>query len=140
MALPEPSQGSHADRDDCQAGRPRLERGRACTEPGCGSHAAARGLCNRHYKRHSKAGTLPEGLSLADRLWGRVTRSEGCWEWTGSVNQARWGYISVDGEMRLAHRVAYELHVGPIPDGLVVRHLCGNSLCVRPDHLLPQPR
>lgn len=42
-----------------------------------------------------------------------------------------------DGKMRLAHRVAYEIHVGPIPDGLEIDHLCRVRCCVNPDHLEP---
>jgi hypothetical protein len=42
---------------------------------------------------------------------------------------------TVGGRFALAHRVAYEQHNGPIPDGMEVGHLCGNPACVRPDHL-----
>jgi len=40
----------------------------------------------------------------------------------------------------MAHRVAYELEIGPIPEGLTLDHLCGNKACVRPDHLDPCTR
>ena len=111
-----------------------------CVEPGCGRRAAARGLCNRHYNEHRRAGTLPPRASLEDRLWARVEKSEGCWEWTGPLKDGRWGYLSDHGEMRLVHRVSYELTVGPITEGLVVRHRCGNARCVRPEHLCATPR
>jgi hypothetical protein len=56
-----------------------------------------------------------------------------CWIWTG----ARKGRDAEYGKFRdwSAHRYAYEMHRGPIPDGLMVRHMCGNKRCVNPDHL-----
>lgn len=55
-----------------------------------------------------------------------------CWRWTG---QRQNDYGRFRGER--AHRYAYRLHKGEIPEGLMVRHLCGNKLCVNPDHLEP---
>jgi hypothetical protein len=120
--------------------RPPIAQGPLCAEPECAREAAARGLCNLHYKQHRRAGTLPPALSLADRLWARVTKAGACWEWTGSVNALGWGYISDQGKTRLVHRVAYELLLGPIPEGVVIRHRCGNPRCVRPEHLDPHMR
>ena len=55
-----------------------------------------------------------------------------CWPWRGQqVN----GYGRFRGER--AHRYAYHLHRGEIPEGLMLRHMCGNKLCVNPDHLEP---
>lgn len=59
----------------------------------------------------------------------------GCWQWIGNKTGLGYGYIKCDGRRRLAHRVAYELHRGPIPDGLVLDHLCRHSWCVNPYHL-----
>lgn len=65
------------------------------------------------------------------------TRREGeCLVWTGSPDQYGYGKTSgPNGSSILAHRLAYTLLVGPIPDGLVIDHLCRNRLCVRVEHL-----
>jgi hypothetical protein len=59
----------------------------------------------------------------------------GCWLWLGALNGPRYGYFGFGGRARLAHRVSYELHKGPIPDGLEIDHLCRVTFCVNPDHL-----
>jgi hypothetical protein len=77
-----------------------------------------------------------------DRYWRKVSKvPEGCWIWTGSLN-VRTGYpqVKFQGRVRGAHRVAYELAVGPIPEGLEIDHLCRRPACVRPDHLEPVSR
>lgn len=69
----------------------------------------------------------------ADRFWGRVNKTEGCWEWRGPLHKLGYGLV---GHANLkAHRVAWELTNGPVPEGLLVRHMCHNPPCVRPDHL-----
>lgn len=71
-------------------------------------------------------------------LWEKVERQGDCWVWTGSA--ANRGYGSIHHEGRngyLPHRLSYELLVGPIPDGLVLDHLCMNRRCVNPKHLEP---
>lgn len=76
--------------------------------------------------------------TIAERLWEKVDKTGDCWLWTRSLTIGnRYGGLSVDGRMRPAHRVAYELTVGPIPDGLELDHLCRNTRCVRPAHLEP---
>jgi len=59
----------------------------------------------------------------------------GCWLWTGYNRQDGYGAFSVGKGMPVAHRVSYELFIGPIPKGLHILHKCDNPSCVRPDHL-----
>jgi hypothetical protein len=83
---------------------------------------------------------LPLGESgLASNFWAKVEKSDGCWLWRGAVVRGGLGYgrFSLPNqESSTAHRVAWEFVNGPIPDGLIVRHVvCRNPLCVRPEHL-----
>jgi hypothetical protein len=77
------------------------------------------------------------------RLWTYVdTIQPGHhWLWTGRLHDGDNGYarIRVDGRLRRAHMVAYELLVGPVPPGLVIDHLCRVRHCLNPDHLEPVP-
>lgn len=61
----------------------------------------------------------------------------GCWQWMGRTTPNGYGTLHVNGISRVAHRVSYEANVGPIPQGLVLDHLCRNRACVNPDHLEP---
>lgn len=73
-----------------------------------------------------------------ERFWPRVTKGAGCWEWTGSVNEDGYGRFAVSHRKTVrAHRWAYEALVGPIPQGLVIDHLCRNRACVNPAHMEP---
>lgn len=76
-----------------------------------------------------------------ERFWAKVDvpgQPSCCWEWTGRVDGRGYGHWSLAavGGLR-AHRVAYTLLVGAIPDGLVIDHVCRNVRCVNPDHLAP---
>ena len=74
-------------------------------------------------------------LSLAERFWAQVKVTDGCWEWTGRIDKKGYGRFKVGQVPRYAHRVAWELANGPVEPHMLVRHLCGNHPCVRPDHL-----
>lgn len=70
----------------------------------------------------------------AAHFWSKVEikGSAMCWIWQGQLVN---GYGRFRGER--SHRYAYRLHKGEIAEGLLLRHLCGNKLCVNPDHLEP---
>lgn len=60
-----------------------------------------------------------------------------CWAWTGGMYSEGYGSYWTGAKNVRAHRFCYETLVGPVPDGLVLDHLCRNRLCVNPDHLEP---
>lgn len=68
-------------------------------------------------------------------LWRHVVVTEaGCWEWSGTRNNAGYGIVS-GGEVLVAHRLAYLLSRGVDPGPLLVCHRCDNPPCCNPDHL-----
>jgi hypothetical protein len=66
--------------------------------------------------------------------------NSGCWLWIGSQNSHGYGQLWLGGRLRRAHRVSYELHKGPIPEGLELHHRCRAKFCVNPEHLEPVNR
>lgn len=113
---------------------------KTCTIPGCGREHNARGWCQAHYKRWVQHGDpLGESFPWPGRFWRKVVRTESCWLWTGATGPDGYGRSSDDsGAIRLAHRIAYVLSIGPIPDDRPhLDHLCRIRRCVRPDHLEP---
>lgn len=76
--------------------------------------------------------------TFEDRFWGKVQKGSPaeCWEWTGAKDRG-YGYFDriANGSPNKAHRVAYELCVGPIPPGMQIDHRCFNRSCVNPAHL-----
>lgn len=76
-------------------------------------------------------------MTIAETFWDHTDRSTDCWVWTRARSAGGYGQLRVDGSLVYAHRHAYELHVGPIPEGLQIDHLCRNRACVNPDHLEP---
>lgn len=59
-----------------------------------------------------------------------------CWEWTGAKIPKGYGKLTVNGEMCMAHRIAYQFFNGRIPTDKIIRHSCDNPACCNPQHLL----
>lgn len=69
------------------------------------------------------------------RFWSRVQVSDGCWLWTGAPSKKGYGNVWCEGKLWRAHRVAWTITHGPIPDGLFCCHACDRPACCRVDHL-----
>jgi hypothetical protein len=73
--------------------------------------------------------------ALPDRFAAKVEFDGECWLWLASKDRCGYGQIFWGGRPHKAHRVAYALLVGPVPQGLELDHLCRNRHCVRPSHM-----
>lgn len=71
------------------------------------------------------------------RMADKFLVGDACWEWTGAKTASGYGKVLTFRSIRAAHRVLYELLVGPVPEGLELDHLCRNAGCVNPGHLEP---
>jgi hypothetical protein len=78
-------------------------------------------------------------LNVVERFWAKVDTASDCWAWLGYLSEG-YGTFHVAGRPIPAHRFAYQLIVGPIPQGLQLDHLCRNRRCVNPAHLEPVTR
>lgn len=113
-----------------------------CSIPGCGGKLRARGWCQKHWKRWRKHGD-PEHAppSDSDRFFQNITVDNSvnpCWLWTGTLDKDGYGQFSARATLA-AHRWSYEYLRAPIPDGLVIDHLCRVHACVNPWHMDPVP-
>ncbi|GAA3816395.1 HNH endonuclease signature motif containing protein [Cellulomonas soli] len=124
----------------------------ACRSAGCpGRPSASRdGWCQRHHGLVRATGVEawtgavprpPRTAAVAERLAAyTVVSPAGCYLWTGGVTSAGYGIVAApEFGLRwvLVHRLAYELARGPIPEGLVIDHLCRQTTCLRVEHLEP---
>ena len=109
---------------------------RTCSIEGCVRPRKSRGWCNTHYERWRRHGTTtdPHRPTLRERFDDLVDRGPGCWVWRGKTQQG-YATMNVGQDVRYAHRISYELFVGPIGVDLAIDHLCRNRACVNPAHL-----
>src|SRR3990167_5510093 len=119
-----------------------------CSLEGCELPHNARGYCWAHWDRWRKWGDPRADLPLRrwtmtveERFWAKVAKSEGCWIWNGAVSGDGYGSFYQERKWVKAHRLSWELSLGMIPQfsdpqvALCVLHHCDTPRCVRPDHL-----
>lgn len=117
-----------------------LAEAHRCATVDCDGPRYCRGFCVKHYARWRKNGStdLP---TTEDRFWSKVDKTPTCWLWTAGTTTEGYGTFSIGGranrKTHYTHRFAYELFVGPVPDGLELDHLCRVRQCCNPEHLEP---
>lgn len=111
----------------------------SCSIDGCNGDLRSSGLCNKHYlrwKRHGDPFSTTRFGDAEESFSARTRRSEsGCTEWTGAKVPDGYGVLRVKGKATPAHRYAWERVNGPIPQGLLIDHVCWNRACCNVDHL-----
>lgn len=117
-----------------------------CVTPDCARAIYGSGpLCKPCYELQRRHGTTDRAAvkrmsrrrPLAERMWTKFERVDGHWLWTDHLDEHGYGRLTIDGRSRPAHRVMYELLVGPVSRGLHIDHLCRVPRCVNPSHLEP---
>jgi hypothetical protein len=101
--------------------------------PSCGNafqpHRPIQLCCSR------QCGWNVRRQSIDERFWSKVNKTETCWLWTASTDPRGYGHFVIHNRLEGAHRVAWILSNGSIPDNLWVLHRCDNPPCVNPAHL-----
>lgn len=105
------------------------------------------------YQRHVMAKNAKNPVTeehmterVKERFFAKVEKTDTCWNWTGARTARRperpqapakpgYGSININGRPFYAHRASWLMHNGPLIPGLVIDHLCENTLCVNPEHL-----
>lgn len=113
-----------------------------CSIDDCTKQVFARGWCRNHWDYWRRNGDPLKRIRprpLEARFWEKVAISDGCWEWNAYRQGPGYGIFAVGaghrGKTVKAHRMAWTLTHGAIPEGMSVCHRCDNPPCVRPDHL-----
>lgn len=127
-----------------------------CAVEGCVKLVVARQWCRTHYVRWQRTGSASPATPLrawgsaTERFWKSINKGtvKDCWHWTGYVKPNGYAQMRVDGSWVYAHRFAYALLKGPIPDDMTVDHECHNRdasckdgatcmhrRCCNPNHL-----
>lgn len=124
----------------------------ACSVDGCEKWVQAEGVCKKHLYRLRRYGDpLVTAREMDDPMRGFFAKIDKngptavlhlgpCWVWKGAKTRDRYASIRWQGRTRPGHVVSYEIHVGPVPAGLELDHLCRVRGCVNPEHLEPVTR
>lgn len=114
-----------------------------CEHTGCPRKHYAKGYCTKHVQRFNKHGTselvvlstedrFKQKFEIHNELHERLGTP--CWIWKAGMTLGGYGVFGT--KRTTAHRYSYELYIGKIPKGMVVRHRCDNPPCVNPEHLI----
>lgn len=111
-----------------------------CAVDGCDRKYYAKLHCRLHWERLYMNGTterahIAPGTPAGERLERLSERVGECIEFTGYRDKNGYGSLTIDGVYVRAHRLAFEIAHGEVPEGLFVRHKCDNPPCINPDHL-----
>ena len=111
-----------------------------CKFDGCKGKRGTRGYCNPHYRQDLRGETLTQlkaRPTLYERLDNRTNKNapKGCWVWLGAIVKGGYGHMYVEGRVQYVHRLSYERHKGPTPEGWQVDHRCHVRHCLNPEHL-----
>jgi len=78
-----------------------------------------------------------------EKILSSISKDEdnGCWMWKGQISNSGYGKLMIKDESNRtktesAQKVSYIGFIGPIPQGMLVKHNCNNRLCVNPEHLI----
>ncbi len=74
-------------------------------------------------------------MTIEERFWSKVDKTDTCWLWTASTNTDGYGHINIQGKTKASHRLVWTWINGSIPNKLQVLHKCDNTRCVKPEHL-----
>lgn len=118
-----------------------VNKGNHCSVETCSNPAICRGYCDKHYTNVKRYGKPISPFSfkkpIAEKLESRSMPipETGCFVWLGSADDLGYGTISYRSKPTKAHRLAYQLAHGDIPDNLIVCHKCDVPSCINVNHL-----
>jgi hypothetical protein len=111
----------------------------SCSVDACTRNHLAKGYCQLHYNRLRNTGTTDARVrpTTEELFWSKVSKTSTCWLWTAARGEEGHALFHVERKSIPAYRWSWEKLRGPIPEGLVLDHLCRVPWCVNPDHLEP---